>query len=167
MIYMYAYAGCVCVCVCVCFSSSLLLLRRRSFTVGLLYGTAEQGEDERFHNTKGSAAFEEFLDFLGDRIRLKGWTGMRGGLDVRSDSTGEHSIYVDYQRYNMMFHVSTLLPYYPQDIQQVERKRHIGNDVVVIVWNEGRGYFDPNMMHSQVPLSLVVRSRVRSVRVLL
>mmetsp|Transcript_6232 Transcript_6232/g.18926 ORF Transcript_6232/g.18926 Transcript_6232/m.18926 type:complete len:1045 (+) Transcript_6232:208-3342(+) len=123
---------------------------RRSFTIGVLYGTAEQGEDERFHNTTGSPAFEEFLDFLGDRIRLKGWTGMRGGLDVRSDSTGEHSIYADYQRYNIMFHVSTMLPYYPQDLQQVERKRHIGNDVVVIVWNEGRGYFDPNMMHSQM-----------------
>ncbi len=31
---------------------------------------------------KGSPAFEEFLDFLGARIKLEGWTKFRGGLDV-------------------------------------------------------------------------------------
>ena len=34
----------------------------------------------------------------------------------------------------MMFHVSTLLPFFPADPQQVERKRHIGNDLVVIIF---------------------------------
>jgi hypothetical protein len=42
-----------------------------------------------------------------------------------------------------MFHVGTLLPFTPQDEQQVERKRHIGNDVVVIVFVEGDQLFDP------------------------
>jgi hypothetical protein len=27
---------------------------------------------------------ENFLNFLGDRITLKGWTGFTGGLDVKS-----------------------------------------------------------------------------------
>jgi hypothetical protein len=31
----------------------------------------------------GSPAFEEFLDFLGDRIKLEGFQGYRGGLDVK------------------------------------------------------------------------------------
>lgn len=31
-----------------------------------------------------SKDFEEFLDFLGDRVKLDGWRGFRGGLDVRS-----------------------------------------------------------------------------------
>ena len=35
-----------------------------------------------------------------------------------------------------MFHVSTLLPFIPGDRQQLERKRHIGNDIVVIVFQE-------------------------------
>jgi hypothetical protein len=31
----------------------------------------------------GSPAFEEFLDFLGDRVQLEGFQGYRGGLDVK------------------------------------------------------------------------------------
>lgn len=33
---------------------------------------------------KGSLDFENFLNLLGDRIRLKGWTGYDGELDVKS-----------------------------------------------------------------------------------
>jgi len=36
-----------------------------------------------------------------------------------------------------MYHVSTLLPHSKANKQQVERKRHIGNDVVVIVFQDG------------------------------
>jgi RAP1 GTPase activating protein 1 len=32
-----------------------------------------------------SKEYEEFLDFLGERIVLKGWTSYRGGLDVKSE----------------------------------------------------------------------------------
>jgi hypothetical protein len=31
----------------------------------------------------------------------------------------------------------------PDDLQRVERKRHLGNDVVVIIFKEGPGAFDP------------------------
>jgi hypothetical protein len=30
-----------------------------------------------------SAAFEEFISLLGERVQLKNWTGYRGGLDVQ------------------------------------------------------------------------------------
>ena len=39
-----------------------------------------------------------------------------------------------------MFHVAGFLPYYQHDQQQVERKRHIGNDVVVLVFKENSKY---------------------------
>jgi hypothetical protein len=48
-----------------------------------------------------------------------------------------------------MFHVSTLLPYYPRDEQQVERKRHLGNDIVVIVFLEPGAQFTPRLMTTQ------------------
>lgn len=53
------------------------------------------------------------------------------------DSTGTHSVYRKLQNYEIMFHVSTYIPYYSKDQQQVERKRHIGNDVVVIIFRDG------------------------------
>ncbi|KAK3857396.1 hypothetical protein Pcinc_036352 [Petrolisthes cinctipes] len=47
-----------------------------------------------------------------------------------------------------MFHVSTLLPYKENDPQQLERKRHIGNDMVAVVFQEGNTPFAPDMIAS-------------------
>ena len=33
-----------------------------------------------------------------------------------------------------MFHVSTLLPFTDTDRQQLQRKRHVGNDIVAVVF---------------------------------
>jgi RAP1 GTPase activating protein 1 len=106
--------------------------------------------------TATSPELEKFLNFLGDRITLKGWSGFTGGLDVKSthththhntappdhvivefsflslphtradDTTGTHSVFTLFRDLNVMFHVCTLLPYNPKDPQQLERKRHIG-----------------------------------------
>lgn len=43
----------------------------------------------------------------------------RGGLDNCNDQTGEYSIYTEYKDQEIMFHVSTLLPYDSGDRQQV------------------------------------------------
>lgn len=74
-----------------------------------------------------SPAFEEFLDFLGQRVRLKGFDQYKGGLDIRGDTTGTHSVYAEYQAHEIMFHVSTLLPFTPSNRQQVGFK--VCNDV--------------------------------------
>lgn len=64
-----------------------------------------------------------------------------------ADSTGTHSYYSTFENYEIMFHVSTMLPFFPKDEQQVERKRHIGNDVVTIIFVDGEGgYFDPTWL---------------------
>jgi len=83
-----------------------------------------------------SPEFDTFLHFLGDRIRLKGWKGYRAGLDVNNDQTGTHSVYTRWHGYEIMFHVSPLLPDHPTDIQQLERKRHVGNDIVLILFQD-------------------------------
>lgn len=96
----------------------------------------------------GSPAFKHFLDFLGDRIRLKGWRRHRAGLDVKStsnslgsphkrplfspsypllsvpaaitaDSTGTESYFTTFENFEVMFHVSTLLPLLPNDPSRV------------------------------------------------
>lgn len=41
------------------------------------------------------------------------------GVSIPADSTGTHSLYTTYQDYEIMFHVSTLLPYTPNNRQQV------------------------------------------------
>jgi len=50
----------------------------------------------------------------------------RGGLDTQFGQTGEEAVYEVFKDREIMFHVSTLLPYTENDPQQLQRKRHIG-----------------------------------------
>ena len=59
-----------------------------------------------------------------------------------------------------MFHVSTMLPHYPLDLQQVEKKRHLGNDVVLIVFKEGDQLFDPSQIRSEFNHIFIVVQKV-------
>ncbi|XP_051967232.1 GTPase-activating Rap/Ran-GAP domain-like protein 3 isoform X3 [Xyrauchen texanus] len=123
-----------------------------NFKFGVLYAKDGQlTDDEMFSNETGSESFDKFLNLLGDTICLQGWAGYRGGLDTKNDTTGMNSIYTVYQGHELMFHVSTMLPYSKENKQQVERKRHIGNDIVTIVFQEGDDAspsFKPSMIRS-------------------
>ncbi|XP_059213607.1 GTPase-activating Rap/Ran-GAP domain-like protein 3 isoform X1 [Centropristis striata] len=134
----------------------LLVLEEQEGSVNFKFGVlfAKDGQltdDEMFSNETGSEGFEKFLNLLGDSITLQGWAGYRGGLDTKNDTTGIKSIYTVYQGHELMFHVSTMLPYSKENKQQVERKRHIGNDIVTIVFQEGddaSSSFKPSMIRS-------------------
>ncbi len=41
----------------------------------------------------GSAKWNEFLEFMGSKIELKGWPNFSGGLDTHQDTTGKNSIF--------------------------------------------------------------------------
>ncbi|KAM5244845.1 signal-induced proliferation-associated 1-like protein 1 isoform 12-T48 [Hipposideros larvatus] len=118
--------------------------------VGIMYCKAGQStEEEMYNNESAGPAFEEFLQLLGERIRLKGFEKYRAQLDTKTDSTGTHSLYTTYKDYEIMFHVSTMLPYTPNNKQQLLRKRHIGNDIVTIVFQEpGAQPFSPKNIRS-------------------
>nr|XP_056709306.1 signal-induced proliferation-associated 1-like protein 2 [Euleptes europaea] len=118
--------------------------------IGILYCKAGQStEEEMYNNETAGPAFEEFLDLLGQRVRLKGFNKYRAQLDNKTDSTGTHSLYTTYKDYEIMFHVSTMLPYMPSNRQQLLRKRHIGNDIVTIVFQEpGALPFTPKNIRS-------------------
>nr|XP_046174018.1 signal-induced proliferation-associated 1-like protein 1 isoform X3 [Oncorhynchus gorbuscha] len=118
--------------------------------VGVMYCRAGQSSEEDMYNNESSGpAFEEFLDLLGERVKLKGWEKYRAQLDTKTDSTGIQSLYTRYQDYEVMFHVSTMLPYTANNTQQLLRKRHIGNDIVTIVFQEpGALPFTPKAIRS-------------------
>ncbi|KAJ8288874.1 hypothetical protein COCON_G00015330, partial [Conger conger] len=118
--------------------------------VGMMYCQASQSsEEEMYNNEAAGPALEEFLQLLGERVRLKGFAKYRAQLDTKTDSTGTHSLYTNYKDYEIMFHVSTMLPYTPNNKQQLLRKRHIGNDIVTIVFQEpGALPFTPKNIRS-------------------
>lgn len=118
--------------------------------VGILYCKAGQSsEEEMYNNESAGPAFEEFLTLLGEKVCLRGFQKYAAQLDTKTDSTGSHSLYTNYQDYEIMFHVSTMLPYTPNNRQQLLRKRHIGNDIVTIIFQEpGALPFTPQNIRS-------------------
>ena len=62
------------------------------------------------------------MDAIGDRVKLKGFTGFRAGLDTQSDQTGTQSLHARLGSNQVMFHVSTLLPFVESDPQQVDAR---------------------------------------------
>ncbi|XP_076099496.1 signal-induced proliferation-associated 1-like protein 2 isoform X5 [Mytilus galloprovincialis] len=108
-----------------------------TYKVGvLLCRSGQSSEEDMYNNENSSPAFEEFLKCIGHKIRLKGFEKYRAQLDNKSDSTGTHSYYTTFNNSEIMFHVSTLLPYTANNTQQLLRKRHIGNDIVTIIFQE-------------------------------
>ncbi|XP_077425417.1 rap1 GTPase-activating protein 1 isoform X5 [Vanacampus margaritifer] len=120
-----------------------------NFKFGVIYQKFGQtSEEELFGNSQESPAFVEFLEFLGEKIELHNFKRFRGGLDVTHGQTGSESVYCNYGNKEVMFHVSTKLPYTEGDTQQLQRKRHIGNDIVAIVFQEENTPFVPDMIAS-------------------
>uniref|UniRef100_UPI00358E6DA7 rap1 GTPase-activating protein 1 isoform X11 n=1 Tax=Myxine glutinosa TaxID=7769 RepID=UPI00358E6DA7 len=120
-----------------------------TFKFGVIYQQFGQTtEEEVFSNNKESPAFMEFLELLGNNIELHDFKGFRGGLDVIHGQTGTESVYTLFHNHEIMFHVSTKLPFTEGDAQQLQRKRHIGNDIVAIVFQEQSTPFVPDMIAS-------------------
>ncbi|XP_056445104.1 rap1 GTPase-activating protein 1-like isoform X6 [Gadus chalcogrammus] len=128
-----------------------------NFKFGVIYQKYGQtSEEELFSNTNESPAFVEFLEFLGEKINLHDFKGFRGGLDVTHGQTGAESVCSNYRNKEIMFHVSTKLPYTEGDAQQLQRKRHIGNDIVAIIFQEESTPFVPDMIASNFLHAYVV-----------
>ncbi|XP_067360645.1 rap1 GTPase-activating protein 1 isoform X5 [Channa argus] len=128
-----------------------------NFKFGVIYQKFGQtSEEELFGNMEESPAFVDFLEFLGQKIELYDFKGFRGGLDVSHGQTGTESVYTSFHNKEIMFHVSTKLPYTEGDSQQLQRKRHIGNDIVAIVFQEENTPFVPDMIQSNFLHAYVV-----------
>ena len=57
----------------------------KTYKVGVMYCRAgQQTEEEMYNNEEGGPAFNEFLDLIGQRVRLKGFTKYKAGLCNKS-----------------------------------------------------------------------------------
>jgi len=137
----------------------------RSYRMGVVYcKSGQKDETDMFSNENASDDFYEFMDWLGEKVKLKGFKGYNGGLDVHDNTTGTHSYCSSIHGFEVMFHVSTLLPFSPANRQQLERKRHIGNDVVVLVFQDGQtGGFNPKTITSKFNHVYAVIQKVQGV----
>lgn len=120
-----------------------------TYKFGVLYQSYGQTtEYELFSNNDTTPAFNEFLQMIGHQVKLRDHKGYRASMDVRNGLTGEFAVYESFKGIEIMYHVTTLFPYAIGDAQHVNRKCHIGNDIVAIVFQEENTPFTPTMIKS-------------------
>ncbi|XP_062393768.1 rap1 GTPase-activating protein 2 isoform X2 [Sardina pilchardus] len=133
-----------------------------NFKFGILYQKEGQlTEEDIFSNNVESEEFVDFLSILGQTVKLRGFTGFRGGLDVSHGQTGSEAVFTSFHGREIMFHVATKLPFTNGDVQQLQRKRHIGNDIVALVYQEGNTPFIPDVISSHFLHCFIAVRRVK------
>ncbi|KZT34421.1 hypothetical protein SISSUDRAFT_1072108 [Sistotremastrum suecicum HHB10207 ss-3] len=107
--------------------------------IGIIYiAPGQTTEAEILANVSGSPTYNRFLDVIGKRVRLDEVQGMPlGGL--RAGEDGDETVVWGDEIARATFHVITLMPNNPHDPGNNNKKRHIGNDYVRIIWN-GSGF---------------------------
>ncbi len=109
-----------------------------SHKIGVIYvGYQQTQESEILANVTGSSHYTSFIEGLGTLTRLKNASFNTQGLDHHSDYDGEFTYCWRDRVTEIVFHVTTMMPTnLEDDPHSVNKKRHIGNDFVNIVYND-------------------------------
>jgi hypothetical protein len=125
-----------------------LLPTRYKFGV-LIVRPGQSTENEYYGNDEVPPEFESLLATLGTVAPLAGHAGFTGGLDTKRGTTGERFVHTRVGSLDLAFHVAPWIP--PgvnEDGQHIARKRHLGNDVVLLVCAAAGARFDPTTIRS-------------------
>lgn len=115
--------------------------------IGVLYVGRGQcnNETDILKNRYGSLRYTEFLRNLGTLIALK--DAKTNNLFVNMETNGSDGKFTYIWQDDIVqvtFHVATLMPNKEQDPHCHEKKKHIGNDFVTIVYNESGEEYNLN-----------------------
>ncbi|KAJ3363543.1 Tuberous sclerosis 2-like protein [Kappamyces sp. JEL0680] len=129
--------------------------------IGVVFvGPGQTTEPQILSNAAGSYHYTLFLSALGKFVPLSNNRDIyTGGLDTSSDCLdGPYGLLSipDQRLSQMIFHVATMMPTQPHDPSGTAKKRHIGNDYVMIVWNEGGAAFDRETIPGQFNLVHII-----------
>lgn len=104
--------------------------------VGIMYvAPGQTNELDILRNTHGSPAYIRFLEGIGRLINLRGQVDVyAGGLNPDEDGEYAYAWWDDIGQ--ILYHTATMMPSSANDPQSNNKKRHIGNDYVRIVWND-------------------------------
>ena len=118
---------------------------------GVIYvGKGQKSEAEILANSQGTSLYNNFLSGLGAKVTLRGATFNTQGLDRECDRDGTHTYAWRDRVTEIVFHVTTMMPTnLITDPQCIEKKRHIGNDFVNIIYNDSGIPFDFDTFKTQ------------------
>lgn len=128
--------------------------------IGVVYvGDGQTTEKAILLNTGGSRDYECFLSGLGTKVPLEGAPFNTQGLYPGVD--GEYTYAWRDRVTEIVYHVATMMPTDPEgDPACVNKKRHVGNDHVNIVFNRSNTPFDFDTIPSQFNFVNIIISPV-------
>ena len=120
--------------------------------IAILYIGQNHRDQDQILALKADDASQNFYNFVGQ----VGWTvdltthqSFTGGLDTTNFSTGKTSVYWANAIDEVMWHISTMIETQANDKQCIYKKRHIGNDMVHVIYSEDSFEYDPTTITSQ------------------
>ncbi|GEQ67082.1 hypothetical protein JCM33374_g745 [Metschnikowia sp. JCM 33374] len=118
---------------------------------GIIYiGPGQKEEAEILSNVIGSPEYHQFLEGLGEMVRLKSCDSIYvGGLDKENGTDGEFAYFWSDKLTHLIYHTTTLMPNMPNDKYFSMKKRHIGNNHVNVFFDESGLPFNFNVIKSQ------------------
>ncbi|XP_064478930.1 tuberin-like isoform X2 [Ornithodoros turicata] len=131
--------------------------------IGVLYVGPGQAKDSTaiLSNHCGSQRYTKFILGLGRTIRLRETDPKMtyvGGLDFQ-ESDGNYAISWQDDIMQVIYHVATLMPNREKDKLRSNKKRHIGNDLVIIVYNESGQEYSLNTMGEFANACVIIEPR--------
>ncbi|KAL6074106.1 hypothetical protein QOT17_004495 [Balamuthia mandrillaris] len=130
---------------------------KTSVKIGLLYVKEGQTFDrDMLANNTYSHDFGQFITRIAAPVNLQTHKGYAGGLDKRDIPSDIHFPYHQTFTTQTIFHVAPLIPSTAGDANQIQRKRHLGNDTVVVVWSEHNTDFSPQHFRSSFTSVFIV-----------
>ncbi|XP_063917194.1 tuberin isoform X2 [Zophobas morio] len=128
--------------------------------IGVLYINEGQVDKESdiLRNTSGCIRYMEFLQNLGTLLKLADVNPRDiylGGVD-QGGADGKYMYTHQDDLVQLAFHVATLMPNRESDPYGNYKKAHVGNDNVVIIYNNSGQEFDVNTFRSQVTLAYII-----------
>lgn len=139
---------------------------RETMKIGVIYvAPGQTNQSEILRNSTASSTFNSFLQGLGWEVDLVSHKGFSGGLDCnpKSLSNGASTFYYADSSTEMIYHILTKMPTKSGDPQQIDKKRHVGNDFVHIVWSENHRDYLPTTISSNFnDVQIVIHPFARS-----
>ncbi|KAH1983267.1 hypothetical protein KXW60_005131 [Aspergillus fumigatus] len=128
--------------------------------IGVIYiDDGQTTESEILSNTIGSPDYEYFLSGLGTRVPIRGAQFNTQGL--HPDVDGEFTYAWRDRVTEIVYHVATMMPTdFDRDPACINKKRHIGNDFVNIIFNRSNVPFNFNTIASQFNFINIIISPV-------
>ncbi|CAL1542795.1 unnamed protein product [Lymnaea stagnalis] len=128
--------------------------------IGVLYMGKGQASDEKtlLSNEFGSPRYTKFIMALGDMISIEEAEREKVYLGGLTPSDGKFAVAWQDESLRVIFHIATLMPNRPGDTRFNNKKSHIGNDFVTIVYNDSSEDYKSGTISGQFNfVSIIIR----------